>query len=258
VAAADPTPLPDLFALGLKAVLLDLDGVVTRTASVHARAWQRLFDEFLASHAGGGGFEPFTTEDYVAHVDGKPRAQGVRAFLRARGIDLPAGEASDPATAATVAGLTKRKNGLFLDVLAAEGIEVFASSVALIRALQAAGIACACVSASKNCRVVLERTGLTGAFAAIVDGNDVERLHLAGKPAPDAFLYAARLLGVTPAEAAVVEDATVGVQAGQAGGFALVIGVDRGAVAARLLAAGADLVVDDLGVFALPAFLPLA
>jgi trehalose 6-phosphate phosphatase len=246
--------LPDLFGGGLKAVLLDLDGVVTATAQVHAKAWQRLFDGFLERRAGAGEpFEPFRLpQDYVAHVDGRPRYDGVQAFLRARDIDLPWGEADDPPSAETVCGLGNRKNQLFNEVLDRDGVEVFEGTIALIEALRVKRIKTACVSSSRNCRRVLERAGLMGLFDVVFDGSDLAREGLPGKPRPDAFLRAAALLGVSAAEAAVVEDAVSGVTAGRAGGFALVIGVDRGAGRDALLRAGADIVVDDLAALPLP------
>ncbi len=245
---------PDLVRSGLKAVLFDLDGVVTRTAHVHARAWQQLFDEFLASQTGEPErLRPFRLpEDYLAYIDGKPRYEGVQSFLLARGINLPWGEPGDPPDAATVCGLGNRKNRIFRRVLEEQGVEVFESTVALIRALRSEGIGTACVSSSKNCMAVLERAGLTDLFDVIFDGRDLERERLRGKPHPDAYLQAAARLGVAPAEAAVVEDAIAGVAAGRAGRFGLVIGVDRGIGRAALTAAGADVVVGDLDELPLP------
>ena len=245
------SPLPDLAALGLTAFLFDLDGVVTRTAEVHAQAWRQLFDRFLAARA-GSGFVPFRLpDDYTAYVDGKPRYDGVSSFLQSRGIDLPWGTPQDPPDAATICGLGNRKDQLFAEVMHKDGVEVFEGTVALIRALRAKGRKIGCVSSSKNCRPVLERAELTALFEAIVDGNNLERLHLAGKPAADSYLRGAALLGAAPDRAAVIEDAVAGVAAGRAGCFKLVIGVDRGAGHAALFAAGADLVVDDLAEFAI-------
>jgi len=246
--------LPDPFGSGLKASLFDLDGVVTRTARVHARAWKRLFDEFLAQRQGDPAqLGPFRLpEDYVAHVDGKPRYEGVQSFLLARGIDLPWGDPSDSEDAQTVCGLGNRKNRYFNEVMEEDGVEVFEGTVALIEALRAKGIKIACVSSSKNCIPVLERTGLVDLFDATFDGRDLEREQLPGKPRPDAFLRGAALLGIPPAEAVVVEDAISGVEAGRAGNFKLVIAVDRGAGRDALLAAGADVVVDDLAEFTVP------
>lgn len=245
--------LPDVFQLGLQAVLFDLDGVVTRTATVHARAWKRLFDEFLAGWAGDPErLGPFRiSEDYILYVDGKPRYEGVRSFLQSRGIDLPWGDPGDPPDVRTICGLGNRKNRFFQEVLAA-GVEVFPGTLAWIQALSARGIKIGCVSSSRNCVPVLERAGLVERFDVIFDGRDLEREGLPGKPRPDAFLRAAARLGVAPAAAAVVEDAVSGVEAGRAGGFRLVIGVDRGAGRDALLHAGADLVVDDLAELPLP------
>ena len=250
--APNRAELPDLFAL--KAVLFDLDGVVTDTAQVHAKAWKRLFDEFLAGREGDPQqLRPFALpEDYIACVDGKPRYEGVRSFLESRGIDLPWGDPSDPEDALTVCGLGNRKNRYFQKVMDQEGVLVFEGTVALIRALRAHGIRTGCVSSSKNCRPVLVRVGLLDQFDVIVDGVDLQRDEIPGKPEPEAFLRAAERLGVAPRDAAVVEDAVSGVQAGRAGRFGLVIGVDRGAGREALLAAGADVVVRDMAEFALP------
>lgn len=247
-------PLPDVFQLGLKAVLFDLDGVVTRTATVHARAWKRLFDEFLAGRDGDRQrLAPFRVpEDYIPYVDGKPRYEGVRSFLLSRGIDLPWGDPTDSPDTPTICGLGNRKNRFFRQVMAEEGVEVFPGTIALIQALRTAGIKTGCVSSSKNCLAVLERAGLIERFDVIFDGRDLEREGLPGKPRPDAFLRAAALLGVAPGAAAVVEDAVSGVEAGRAGGFKLVIGVDRGAGREALVQAGADVVVDDLAELPIP------
>lgn len=232
----------------LRAYLFDLDGVITDTAAVHSRAWKRLFDDFLAAREGDvEQLQPFRLpEDYVRYVDGKPRYEGVRAFLQSRSIDLPWGSAGDPPGVPTICGLGNRKNEIFNEVLDQQGVEVLEGTVGLIRALRARGIAVACVSSSKNARPVLERAGLIDLFDAIIGGNELERHGLRGKPRPDSFLHAAALLGVRPGEAAVIEDAVAGVEAGRAGGFGLVIGVDRGAGRTALLGAGADVVVDHL------------
>ncbi len=238
----------DLFKVGLKAVLFDLDGVVTDTAAVHAEAWKRLFDSYLAKRDGRQA--PFRVpEDYTAYVDGKPRYEGVRSFLLGRGIDLPWGTVDDPPDAETICGLGNAKNIFFNQVIDEDGVDVFESTIRLIEALRAAGVKTACVSSSKNCRPVLERTGLLGHFDVVFDGNDLQRENLPGKPEPDAFLRSAERVGTTPATTAVVEDAVSGVQAGHAGRFKQVIGLDRGAGRDALLAAGADVVVEDLAVF---------
>jgi beta-phosphoglucomutase family hydrolase len=238
----------EVLARTIDAFLFDLDGVVTRTATIHARAWKRLFDEFLTSlESEPERLAPFRLpDDYLAYVDGKPRYEGVRSFLQSRAIELPWGDPRDAPDARTVCGLGNRKDRYFNEVLAQEGVEVFPTTIALIRKLRTRGVGTACVSSSKNCRPILERAGIMHLFDVIFDGRDLERERLAGKPRPDAFLHAAARLGVVPARSAVVEDATSGVAAGRAGGFGLVIGVDRGAGREALLAAGADVVVADL------------
>lgn len=232
------------------AVLLDMDGVLTDTASVHASAWKRMFDEYLRTRAvsTGEAFVPFDIEsDYKHHVDGKPRYDGVRDFLRARGIELPEGGADDPPRAETVHGLGNRKDELVNEVIAAEGVRVFPGSVALLERLRAAGIKTAVVTSSQNRGRVLEAAGLGALFDVAVDGHTIVARDLAGKPAPDMFLEAARVLGVEPSRAVVVEDAISGVEAGARGGFGLVIGVARKGNASELAAHGAQRVVADLG-----------
>ena len=227
--------LPDRIA----ACLFDLDGVLVGTARLHADAWKRLFDAFLREHAArtGGPFRPFEQADYVAHVDGRLREDGVRSFLASRGIE---------ASAETVHELADRKNALVLELIETEGVEVFDGSVRFVREAQAAGLRRAVVSASKNTRAVLAATGLAELFEDVVDGVVAEQEGLPGKPRPDMFLAAAARLGVEPARAAVFEDALAGVDAGRAGGFGCVVGVDRGAGADALRERGADLVVADL------------
>jgi alpha,alpha-trehalose phosphorylase len=212
------------------AVLFDLDGVLTDTAALHAACWKRTFDEVLA--------EPFHVDrDYVAHVDGKSRHDGVRAMLRARGVE---------ADEATVDAIADRKQALVEEALAGGGVEAFPGSVAWVRQLRRAGLRTAVVSSSANCGDVLRAAGIDELFELTVDGRDVARLGLRGKPSPDGFLEAARRLDVAPSRAVVVEDALAGVAAGRAGDFGLVIGVARAAAARALRAAGADVVVDDL------------
>lgn len=232
----------------LDGVVFDLDGVVTDTASAHAAAWTALFDEYLAGRpdVDGEDHRPLTAEDYQRHLDGKPRYDGVADLLASRGVALPWGEPADRPDTETVCGLGNRKNRAFLDHLAVHGVEPFPTTVALVRALQAAGLGTAVISASRNCREVLDAAGLGGLFPVRVDGVVADELSLPGKPDPAVFLEAARRLGVVPGRAAVVEDAQAGVAAGAAGGFALVVGVDRVGQAADLLAAGADAVVADL------------
>jgi beta-phosphoglucomutase family hydrolase len=247
-----PDALPRLDEMGLTAIVLDLDGVVTDTASVHAAAWKALFDGVLQARADAAGtsFQPFDLDrDYIAYVDGKPRYDGVRSFLESRGIHLPEGTPDDPPDAETVCGLGNRKNNLFVEVIRRDGPTVFPASVALIRHMREQGLKTAVVSSSKNCGLVLESAGLTDLFDTMVDGNYAAETGLRGKPHPDTFVRGCELIGVVPGDAAAFEDATVGVQACRAGGFRLVVGVDRGVGRQALLDGGADVVVNDLGEF---------
>ena len=235
------------------ALLFDLDGVITRTAAVHARAWKDLFDEFLSEWAAEHGqpFRPFELpEDYVRYVDGKRRYDGVASFLESRGIELPRGRRTDGPDERTVCGLGNRKDRYFLAALEAQGVDVFPDAVALLDAARRAGTRCAVVSASENADPILERVGLLDHFDVRVTGREAAAWNLPGKPAPDTFLKAAELLGVPAARAVVLEDAISGVQAGRAGGFGLVVGVDRGGAAEALAANGADVVVSDLTTLA--------
>lgn len=228
------------------AFLFDLDGVITRTAAVHAAAWKRLFDEYLEAHE-GAAFVPFDVEmDYHRYVDGKPRIAGVRSFLAARGIDLPAGSPSDDADRDTMHGLGKRKTGYFLALLDRQGVRVYESAVALLSEARSRGVRTAVVSSSRNCAAVLKAARLTALFDVRVDGVALDDLGLAGKPAPDMFLEAARRLAVAPARGVIFEDAAAGVEAGRRGGFGLVVGVGADAHASDLSASGADVVVADL------------
>lgn len=234
------------------AVLFDLDGVVTDTARVHADAWTRMFDEFLLkrSREDGRSYAPFSPADYREYIDGRPRYEGIRAFLAARGIRVPEGDPSDGPEKETIFGLGARKNGLFLERIRTCGVDVYPSSVALIRRLRSCGVKTAVVTSSRNRAEILHVTGLETLFDATVDGHDRAALALRGKPEPDTFLEAARRLGVSPARAVVVEDALAGVAAGRAGDFGLVIGVDRAGHADALRAHGADLVFADLSELA--------
>jgi beta-phosphoglucomutase family hydrolase len=237
--------LPD----GVRACLFDLDGVLTKTAVVHAAAWKQMFDEYLRQHADREGteFVPFDPgADYQRYVDGKPRFDGVRSFLSSRGIELPEGEADDPPSAETVRGLGNRKNELVLGLIRDEGVEAYEGSVRYLEAARDAGLRRAVVSASANCRDVLVAAGIEHFFEARIDGVVAEREGLNGKPAPDTFLAGARELGVDKEEAAVFEDALAGVEAGRAGGFAYVVGVDRVGQADALNEHGATVVVTDL------------
>lgn len=227
----------------LDAVLFDLDGVLTPTAEVHMRAWREVFTAWLTEHDVA---EPYTDEDYFAHIDGLPRYDGVRQLLASRGFTLPEGDPTDDPTAETVCGIGNRKNLAFTTVLERDGIDPYPGSVRFLDTLDAEGIASAVVSSSRNARPVLAAAGLADRFGVVVDGLVAAELGLAGKPAPDTFRHAADLLRVAPADAVVAEDAISGVAAGRAGAFGLVIGVNRGAGAADLRTAGADVVVDDL------------
>jgi beta-phosphoglucomutase family hydrolase len=228
-----------------RAVLFDLDGVLTPTAEVHMRAWSEMFNDFLAGYDGAGDRSPYTDADYFAHVDGKPRYDGVRDFLAARGIDLPEGTSDDPADRVTVRGLGNRKNEAFNEVLARDGVAPYPGSLALLDHLRDLGLPLAVVSSSANAPAVLAAAGIADRFETVVDGRVADEAGLPGKPAPDTFLHAASELGVTADEAVVLEDAVSGVRAGAAGRFGLVVGVDRGAGDA-LRDAGATLVVSDL------------
>lgn len=229
------------------AFAVDLDGVVTKTATVHAAAWKQLFDNLLERRAAGGTWLPFDVDrDYRAYVDGKPRRDGLRSFLAARGITVPDGSPSDPPDAETIHGLAKRKNRYVLDRLRDQGVETHADALALLRRARSIGVRLAVVTASENCGAVLAAAHVTDLFDERVDGTDLARLRLRGKPAPDSFLEAARRLDAEPCRVIVIEDAIAGVQAGRAGGFGLVIGVDRAGHGDALRRGGADLVVSSL------------
>ncbi|MAM53425.1 beta-phosphoglucomutase family hydrolase [Leucobacter sp. wl10] len=231
-----------------EAVIFDLDGVVTNTATVHAAAWKRLFDEALADpRLDGGPYAPFdVTEDYRRYVDGRSREDGVAAFLAARGIEIKPGADGGAADDWSVRGLAARKNRIYLDLLAEQGVRVFPGTVDLLQRLRAGGVPVGLVTASRNAEQVLAATGLNGLFDVVVDGRQAEELGLPGKPDPAMFLRAAERLGVDPARAAVVEDAVAGVRGARAGGFDLVVGVDRAGDRAALEAAGASIVVTDV------------
>jgi len=244
--------LPD----SIQACLFDLDGVLTKTAKVHAAAWKQTFDAYLRDRATrtGEAYRPFDeVEDYDEYVDGKPRYDGVRSFLASRGIELPEGTSDDPPTAETVRGLGNRKNELVLQLIHDHGVEPYGGSVRYVRAARDAGLRRAVVSSSANTRDVLEAAGIADLFEARVDGIVAEEEHLRGKPAPDTFLAGARALGVEPAGASVFEDALAGVAAGRAGRFGFVVGVDRVGQADALREHGADVVVSDLSDLMPPA-----
>jgi beta-phosphoglucomutase family hydrolase len=233
----------------IDACLFDLDGVLTQTAKVHAEAWKEMFDAFLQAWSARTG-EPFVSfdlvEDYDRFVDGKLRYDGVRSFLASRGIVLPEGDPSDPPSVETVSGLGNRKNEVFLSLIDRDGVEAYDGSVRYVKAVRDVGVHTAVVSASTNCQEVLAAAGIEELFEVRIDGLVAGREHLKGKPAPDTFLAAARALKVQPSQAAVFEDALAGVEAGRAGQFGCVVGVDRTGQAEALHEHGADLVISDL------------
>ncbi len=237
--------LPD----GVNTCLFDLDGVLTKTAKVHAAAWKEMFDAYLTERAKRTGeeFVPFDpVADYGTYVDGKPRYEGVQSFLASRGIELPRGDPSDPPDAETVDGLGNRKNQMVLQLIREQGVEPYEGSVKYLHAAKEAGLRRAVVSSSTNCRDVLAAAGIEDLLEVRMDGVVAEREHLRGKPAPDTYLKAAQMLGAEPGQAAVFEDALAGVQSGRAGNFGCVVGVDRVGHADALREHGADVVVKDL------------
>ena len=237
--------LPD----GVSACLFDMDGVVTQTAVVHAAAWKEMFDEFLRARAESTGtqFIPFDPHaEYDAYVDGKPRLDGTRSFLESRGIELPEGTPNDPPGTPTLYGLSNQKNNLVLAKIAAGGVQAYPGSITYIRSVKDKGISTAIVSASANTIQVLKAADIENLFDVRIDGAIAKQRGLRGKPAPDTFLAAAEALRKSAKQAAVFEDAQAGVAAGRAGGFALVVGVDRVGQAQALLEHGADIVVKDL------------
>lgn len=240
-----PLGLPDT----ISACLFDLDGVLTQTAKIHARAWKQVFDEFLRKRAEQDKtpFTPFdAVGEYDRYVDGRSRADGVRTFLAARGIEVPEGGDRDTADDGTVLGLARTKNDVLLSLLATDGVQAYPGSVRYLRAVRAARFATAVVSASANAHQVLAAAGLEGHFDAVIDGVIARERKLVGKPAPDTYLAAAEALQIPPAAAAVFEDALAGVQSGRAGQFGWVVGVDRVGQANDLCQAGADMVITDL------------
>ncbi|MGW5784457.1 beta-phosphoglucomutase family hydrolase [Streptomyces sp. NPDC003757] len=229
----------------IQACLFDLDGVVTRTAVVHAAAWKATFDAFLRERD-GADFRPFTDSDYDEYVDGRPRADGVRSFLASRGIELPEGTPDDPVDARTVNGVGNRKNELLLEKIRTDGVEPYEGTLRYIDAVRAAGLATAIVSSSANTRDVLRSIDAERLFDVRIDGVVARERKLPGKPHPDTFLAAARDLGVEASRAAVFEDALAGMDAGRSGHFGFVVGVDRVGQTDALYAHGADRVVKDL------------
>jgi beta-phosphoglucomutase family hydrolase len=233
----------------IRACLFDLDGVLTPTAKVHAAAWKEMFDAYLLAraHAMGTPFVPFdVVRDYEWYVDGKPRADGTRSFLAARGIELPEGSPEDRSGAETVRGLGNQKNEIVLRKLREERLAPYEGSARYVKDVRTGGLLTAVVSSSKNCKSVLSSAGIAGLFDTVVDGVVAQEMKLAGKPAPDTYLAAARSIGISPKQAAVFEDALAGVEAGRAGGFGYVVGVDRLGQAEELRIRGADVVVADL------------
>lgn len=233
----------------LDALLADLDGVVTETAKLHRAAWKRMFDEYLEERSAklGEPYRPFTKEDYARHVDGKPRYDGVTGFLQSRRISLPFGHLDDSPDKETVCGLGNRKNGYFQESLGSKPVRTYSNAIDFIRRLKSRGLKTAVVSSSRNCSAILQAAGVAHLFDTQVDGNVARKARLKGKPAPDTYLEAACRLGVSPERAVVIEDAISGVQAGRAGGFGLIIGVDRAGQAEALKENGADIVISDLG-----------
>jgi beta-phosphoglucomutase family hydrolase len=235
--------------IGIVSCLFDLDGVLTSTARLHAKAWKSTFDRFLSSPAAGGrGLQdPFDIAvDYRRYVDGRPRDDGVRSFLESRNISIPEGERDDPPGAATVFGLANAKNSLLLDIIKKDGVQAYPGSIRFVQAARDVGLSTAVVSASANAKAVLSMAKISDLFTVVVDGNVAARRGLRGKPQPDTYLAAAGDLGVDPRQAAVFEDALAGIDAGRAGGFGWVVGVNRDDGARELSAHGADLVVSDL------------
>ena len=234
-----------------EAIVFDLDGVITDTAAIHALAWKRTMDELLASRDDGS--PPFdVATDYRAYIDGRPRLDGAAAFLESRGIQLDRGTPEDPPDAPTLWAVATRKNALFRSELQRLGATLFPDARRLLDQLAATRLRCAVVTASANGHTVLDRAGLAGRFDVTVTGLEAGQWQLRGKPAPDTFLRAAEQLGVSPGRAIVFEDAAAGIEAGRAGGFGLVVGVDRGAGGDVLLEAGADVVVQDLAELVAP------
>jgi beta-phosphoglucomutase family hydrolase len=241
--------LPLGIPAGIRACLFDLDGVLTKTAVVHAAAWKQMFDAYLKERAQRTGEpqEPFDAkDDYDEFVDGRPRYDGVRSFLASRGIELPDGSPDDPPDRETISGLGNRKNEIVLRLIREDGVDAYPGSIRYLKAAVDAGLRRAVVSSSTNCRDVLEAAGIEQYLEERIDGVVAEREHLKGKPAPDTYLAGARALGVEPSEAAVFEDALAGVEAGRAGNFGFVVGVDRVGQADALRAHGAGTVVKDL------------
>jgi trehalose 6-phosphate phosphatase len=236
-----------LNVMHLKACIFDLDGVVTETSIVHAKAWKLLFDEFLSQESihNGQVYPLFSDKDYLLYLDGKPRYKGIEAFLKSRDIVLEFGLPTDSENQRTVCGLGNKKNKAFVDILARDGVKIYKSTVQLIDDVRASGIKVGLVTSSKNCGLILKLANITHLFDVIIDGNDAEQKNIPGKPQPDTFLTCARLLSVNPNACIVAEDAISGVQAAHSGQFGLVVGLDRAGIKNDLLENGADVVFTD-------------
>jgi len=244
------TPEIEITPARFDAVLFDLDGVLTSTAEIHAAAWKRMFDDYLRKRGGMGGesFRPFDiATDYKLYVDGRPRYEGVQTFLESRNIRLPRGTSDSPPGEETVCGLGNAKDHMVQAAIDAGKVQSFPASIEFARRVRARGIKTAVVTSSRNCDAVLQAAGIDDLFEVRVDGRAIEDEGLRGKPAPDSFLRAAERLAVSPSRAVVVEDALSGVEAGRAGRFGLVIGIDRHGDGDALRRHGADVVVNDLG-----------
>lgn len=239
--------------MNFDAAIFDMDGVITRTATVHASAWKRTFEEYLRIRETrfGEAFREFTGRDYLEFVDGRPRYGGVDSFLRSRAIEIPFGDPADQPGMETVCGLGNRKNELFIRVLEEDGVDVYASTIQLIKELLESGVKVGVATSSKNSALVLEKAGIARLFGTRVDGVLSARLGLKGKPEPDIFATACDNLGVRHERAMVVEDAVSGVQAGASGHFGLILGVAREDNGAELRRNGADIVVSDLAEISL-------
>lgn len=238
--------MPKIRNINFGAAILDMDGVLTKTATVHAEAWKQMFDPFL-KEMGGEDFQPLDIEkDYNEYIDGKPRRDGIRSFVNSRNIDIPEGNPDDPAKKNTVEGLAKRKNNIFLKLIEKDGVDVYQDSLEILELWKNKNLKLAVISSSRNCEHIIEKAGLTSFFSVRVDGVVSEKENLKGKPEADIFLKAAEKLNVSPGEAIVIEDAISGVKAGKKGNFALVIGVDRNGKEELLKKAGADIVVKNM------------
>jgi len=231
--------------INFQAVILDMDGVITQTVKLHMKAWKETFDNFLEKRD-GTGFQPFETRDYKIHIDGIPRFDGVRKFLKSRQIELPEGGPEDTDDEVSIHSIGMTKNKVFRDLMETEGIEVFPDTFEMIEKWKNAGKKLAVISSSRNCELIIESAGLTDMFEVRVDGETLKQENLKGKPEPDIFLRASELLGVSPDQAIVIEDAILGVEAGKKGGFYLVVGVARDGEEKDLEEAGADIVVKEL------------